>query len=245
MSEQESNKERERTIADLYSEQRDDYGKFVFNSFSWHFIEKPLLDKKLPNLANSQSKILDAGCGAGRNLLYLLNKGFFASNLIGADINPHMLATSSEKAPGVQLLQADLEKLPLTTNSLDLILCTHVLHYFNERKFSATMSSFSRVLKPKGSLFWLIVHPIRTTRNDLDSYLKRRWLIDETPWGTESPLHYKPTSDLLNLTIEAGFNLKSVIEPDVLLEGRCHDPENYKKYASFPSRLAVIATKKN
>jgi len=137
------------SIPNLYTEQRKNYEEYVFKSFSWQFIEKPLLDRELQCLASPESRILDAGCGAGRTLSYLLDRGYPASNLIGVDINKDMLEISSQKAPKTQLVRADLENLPFPPNHVDLIMCNHVLHYFDERKFAATMATFFRTLNQK------------------------------------------------------------------------------------------------
>ena len=61
MTEQESPSES--TISKLYTEQGEAYTKFAERSYSWCYIERPLLNIQLPYLVNTNSKILDAGCG--------------------------------------------------------------------------------------------------------------------------------------------------------------------------------------
>lgn len=230
-------------IPSLFTQQGEKYEKYANNSFSWEFIERPLFDKKISTIIDKQSIIVDAGCGPGRILNYLTNLGLSASNLTGIDINKKMLEAASKNSPGVKLIQADLENIPLESNSTDLVIANHIFHFFDERKFLSTLSSFHRILKPEGKVFWLIAHPVRTRKEDPSLYFKREWIMDSTPWGTKSPLHYKPVSDLLNLTIQAGFEITSVIEPEVAREGKAENETDYEKYASTPPRLAVIAKK--
>lgn len=238
-----NNKIIDNKVANLYTEQKDKYAAFANESFSWKFIEKPLLEKELSKFFNSKSKILDAGCGVGRTLEFLLQKGCSPKNIIGVDINKDMLEVSKNKAPNVKHVKADIEKIKLPEDSFDLILSTHVFHYFDDQKLFKTLINLFKLLKPNGVLFFVITHPVRTARHDLSQYFDRRWIVDHTPWGTESPLCYRPVSDYINTTIRAGFTLDSFIEPDVIIEGKKFNNQDYEKYHACPSRIAIKAVK--
>lgn len=229
-------------IAELYREQAQQYSKFANESFSWQYLEKPLLDNVVSSFDPKPTKVLDVGCGMGRTLRYLLDKGIAAENILGVDISEEMLAIAKENVPEVKTVKSDLTKLSLK-DKFDLITCTHVLHYLGESDFREALSVFHELLNPGGTLFFVITHPVRTTRHNLAEYFKRDWIVDHTPWGTTSPLFLRPVSDIVNETISAGFTLKSLEEPSVPVEAKEHDLTNYLKYASCPSRVAVVATK--
>ena len=54
-----------------------------------------LFDQILKNQFSSQMSILDAGCGAGRNLVYFLRSG---CRVFGVDQNPEAIRTVRELA---------------------------------------------------------------------------------------------------------------------------------------------------
>lgn len=234
---------RSKEIAHLYSQQRNEYAKFAPESFSWQFIEKPAFDKYIIPLLTPQTKILDAGCGTGRSAEYLLKKGTYPDNIIMVDINHDMLSTASQTAIGVNLLQADLECLPIPENSQDLVICSHVLHYFDNPKYFTTLNEFRRVLKLDGTLFLITTHPMRTMRHDLSRYRNRQWIMDRTPWGTDSPLFHRPITDWVNLALQAGFRLEILDEVEVDPRGIESSQIDYEKYSSCPPRLALILKK--
>lgn len=233
----------QKEIAHLYSQQQKEYAKFAPESFSWQFIERPAFDKYLTPLLSPQTRILDAGSGTGRSAKYLLEKGVRQNNITAIDINLDMLNTTAQVAPGVNLLQTDLESLPLLENSQDLVICSHVLHYFDNQKYLATLKEFQRVLEPDGTLFLITTHPMRTTRQNLSQYWNRQWIMDRTPWGTDSPLFHRPVTDWINLAIEAKFRLVTLDELEIDPKGIEFCPTDYEKYFSCPPRLALILRK--
>jgi len=54
--------------------------------------------------------VLDAGCGTGRVAIELARRGVF---VVGADVEPSMLAIARERAPGIEWVEADLAQLEL------------------------------------------------------------------------------------------------------------------------------------
>src|SRR6266478_9569333 len=97
---------------------------------------------------------LDIGCGTGRYtrlLCRLLPEG---SQLIASDVSPAMLAqlTAARRghAPGVALLRAAAEQLPLRAASLDLVTAFNCVHHFDLGPF---LAAAARVLAPGGQLF--------------------------------------------------------------------------------------------
>lgn len=72
--------------------------------------EQPLVRALLDELP--PGPVLDAACGTGRHVGYLLDRGREA---IGVDASAAMLERAGEKLPGADLRQGDLAELPCPT----------------------------------------------------------------------------------------------------------------------------------
>ena len=96
------------------------------------------------NLLAPQSgqKILDAGCGTGRNLSSLRSAGAHA---YGLDFSLGMLRVAKEKVPGVPLVQADLQtEFPFRVAQFSAVLCALIGEHLE--KLPVTLSQIHRVL---------------------------------------------------------------------------------------------------
>lgn len=117
-----------------------------------------LFDQLLRGRLDSSRTILDAGCGAGRNLVYLLRAG---REVYGIDRDPRAIARvqalRAELAPGVpqeNFLTGELDALPYADASMDVVLCSAVLHFADdERHFGGMLREMWRVLRPGGLFF--------------------------------------------------------------------------------------------
>ena len=103
-------------------------------------------------------RILDAGCGYGRNLVYLLREGCEIFALDGdAEGVAHVRQLSAMLETGLpagNFQVGAIEKMPFTDGFADVVLCNSVLHFArDERHFRAMLSELWRVLRPGGLLF--------------------------------------------------------------------------------------------
>jgi SAM-dependent methyltransferase len=117
-----------------------------------------LFDQLLKGTYDTCKKILDAGCGGGRNLVYFLKNGY---EVYGIDPNPNAVlavrelsATLSPANAKENFVVATAENLPFDDNSFDLVISSAVLHFAQSADhFHNMMHSIWRVLKPGGYLF--------------------------------------------------------------------------------------------
>ena len=103
-------------------------------------------------------RVLDAGCGYGRNLVHLLRDGVevFAVDA-NAEAVEHVRALAAELAPGLpgeNFQVAAVEKMPFADGFADVVICNSVLHFArDEKQFLAMVEELWRVLRPGGMLF--------------------------------------------------------------------------------------------
>jgi SAM-dependent methyltransferase len=103
-------------------------------------------------------RVLDAGCGYGRNLVHLLREG---CEVFAVDANAegvqHVRALAAELAPNLpaeNFRVGQIEKLDLPDGFADVVICSSVLHFArDDAHFLAMVSEIWRVLRPGGLLF--------------------------------------------------------------------------------------------
>ena len=103
-------------------------------------------------------RVLDAGCGYGRNLVYLLREG---CEVFALDADPagvaHVRALALELAPGLppeNFVLGAIETMPFADGFADVVICNSVLHFArDEQHFLAMITELWRVLRPGGLLF--------------------------------------------------------------------------------------------
>jgi len=117
-----------------------------------------LFDQLLRGRFDRRARILDAGCGEGRNLVYFLRRGF---EVHAADASPHAIAAMRQLAGALQvnlpeerLHQGSLDALPWQDASLDAVICSAVLHFAHDAAhWAAMVRELWRVLAPGGLFF--------------------------------------------------------------------------------------------
>lgn len=100
-------------------------------------------------------RVLDAGCGTGRNLPGLLDAGAIVT---GVDFSAGMLRSARWRHPAVDLVQADLQATwPFRDGAFDVVLCALVGEHLDRLDVVARESR--RVLAPSGRLVFSVYHP--------------------------------------------------------------------------------------
>jgi ubiquinone/menaquinone biosynthesis C-methylase UbiE len=217
------------------------FANYSYQSYSWKFLELPALDRLLKKHIKKGQKVIDAGCGNGRTINYLVGKGINPKDIVGVDISNQLLSIAKKSFPESTFIKADITSW-VTSKKFDLVTCIFVLHYFDIYSFRKTLHNFYSYLKKDGILIYMVPHPIRWTKDNLKTYFKRKKRLINVPWGGNIPYNHKTIGDYVNTTIETGFEILKVDECEVMSAG-IKDKKNYKKYSAFPSRFAVLARK--
>lgn len=121
-------------------------------------IDVYLFDQLLKGRLQPGMAVLDAGCGGGRNLVYLMRAGF---NVHGVDSDPtaieqvrSLAASLAPQLPAENFAVAPAESLPHSDAQFDFVICNALLHFArDEDHFHAMVGELARVLKPAGIFF--------------------------------------------------------------------------------------------
>ena len=108
--------------------------------------------------SNEMKKILDAGCGGGRNLIYFMREGY---NVFAIDQNPEAIEQIKYLSKSLKTYfrmkifnPRQSNKYLSPTNYFDWVISNAVLHFAeNKDQFDQMLTEMWRALKPNGILF--------------------------------------------------------------------------------------------
>jgi SAM-dependent methyltransferase len=117
-----------------------------------------LFDQLLRGRIRPGMRVLDAGCGGGRNLVYLLRSGV---EIYATDADPAAVASvralASEFQPGApadRFRIEPVERSSFAAASMDVVISNAVLHFArDDAHFDAMVDEMWRVLRQGGLLF--------------------------------------------------------------------------------------------
>lgn len=192
------------------------------NSLAEQFgdIDIYLFDQLLRGRITSEMTVLDAGCGAGRNLVYLLRHGF---HVLGVDKDPaatdavRRLASALAARLAPENVRVEpVEKMSFGDGVADVVLSSAVLHFaHDEEHFWAMLREMWRVLRPGGMLFCRLAstigmegrfRPLGGRRFELPDG-SERFLVDERM--------------LMDATLRLGGELLDPLKTSVVQNLRC------------------------
>lgn len=179
-----------------------------------------LFDQLLRGRLVPGMRVFDAGCGSGRNLVYLLRSGY---EVFGIDADPGSIRTVQQlaarlapKLPPENFRVESIEQLSFPENFADVVLSSAVLHFArDDQQFDAMLRGTWRVLRPGGLLFCRLassigmeqqVKPIMGRRHRLPDG-SERYLVDE--------------AFLIRLTGELRGDLMDPLKTTVVQNQRC------------------------
>ena len=137
-----------------------------------------VFDQLLRGRITSSMRVLDAGCGAGRNSEYLMRRG---TEVYGVDADPNQIErireVASKAAPGMSrdhFRMARLDALPFPDAHFDAVICSAVLHFSKDTaEFENAVHEMWRVLRPSGVFFARLASTIGVEGRV--THLRDRW----------------------------------------------------------------------
>jgi len=117
-----------------------------------------VFDQILRGNITAGMRVLDAGCGYGRNLVHLLREGceVFALDMDADGVNHvrELSASLGNRLPAENFQVAPIEQMPFVDGFADVVICSSVLHFArDDEHFRAMLAELWRVLRPGGMLF--------------------------------------------------------------------------------------------
>jgi tellurite methyltransferase len=182
-------------------------------------IDVYLFDQFLRGRIRPGMRILDAGCGEGRNLVYALGAGYEvfgcdadataidAARRLAAQLAPHLPRDNFRVEP--------IEQMTFPDAHADVVLASAVLHFAaDDVEFRAMVNECWRVLRPGGLLFTRLASSIGTEHLVRQIAGRRFWLAD----GSE---RYLVDATLLeDFTAELGGTLVDPLKTTVVQDQR-------------------------
>ena len=173
-----------------------------------------LFDQLLKGRISPGMRIVDAGCGSGRNLVYLLREGY---EVYGADADAQAIdsvrALARRLAPALPASNfrvEDVERMSFDDACADVVISNTVLHFArDDAHFESLLWGSWRVLKPGGLFFCRLASTI-----GMESQFKRiqgrrfqspdgaeRYLVDEALLGSVAQRLGGELADPLKTTV--------------------------------------------
>jgi ubiquinone/menaquinone biosynthesis C-methylase UbiE len=114
---------------ELYTQPKSDFISWILDRLEW----------------TGDEKVVDVGCGAGSYVEGAVQRSRL---YIAADLSLGMLQSLAK--PDLDRLNLDAQRLPLASDSADVILANHMLYHLPD--INASLKEISRVLRPDGVL---------------------------------------------------------------------------------------------
>lgn len=162
--------------------------------------------------------VLDAGCGYGRNLVYLLREGV---KVLALDADPdavqHVRALAASLGAAVtndSFQVGMIEAMPFADAAADVVICNSVLHFArDEQHFLKMVEELWRVLRPGGLLFCRLGSRIGMEFERVRGHIYR--IGDGSEWFLVDE------AALLKMTAEMGGVLVDPLKTTVVQDYRC------------------------
>ena len=170
----------------------------------------PFKIEEFEKFVSKEMNILDVGCGYGRTLNELHNRGF--ENLNGIDYSQGMINRGLRERPYLNLIKTDGDRIPFPDNEFDAVLLVAVLtSNTKDEEQENIISEISRVLK-NGGILYLTDFLINQDKRNIERYQKYEdkygiYGIFELPEGAVLRHHteehiFKLTKDFKKLLFE-------------------------------------------
>ena len=174
-----------------------------------------LFDQLLRGRITPSMRVIDVGCGAGRNLVYLLREG---CEVFGVDPDPAAIASvrrlAAALAPALSPDNFRAEPVEATSfpdSFADVVLSSAVLHFAqSDEQFDAMLTGTWRLLRPGGLFFCRLASSIGI-KHDIRQLSGR---VHRLPDGSDRYLVDAPL--LMTLTEKLGGRLLDPIKTTVV-----------------------------
>lgn len=154
------------------------------------------------------SRILDAACGTGRYLPFLLEKGH---TILGIDQSQGMLERARAKFPEVQFEKVGLQEMAYR-EVFDGAICMDAMENVSPEDWPLVLSNFQRALKKHGTFYFTAETIENADENEIKQAFERSQQaglpVVYGEWPDEEVYHYHPTNkQVKEWAQQAGFEI--------------------------------------
>lgn len=180
----------------------DKWGTYP-NASHLQFIQKFI--EHLPQ----NSTVLDAACGAGRYIPYLLGERFV---VVGIDQAQGMLDRAKEKFPEVQLLKIGLQEIAYE-EVFEGAICMDAMEHVSPEDWPIVLNNFQRALKKQGYLYFTVeIQDEAEVKAAFEEAQRSGLPVVYGEWINDEVYHYYPPLEQVREWVqEAGF---AIVEED-------------------------------
>ncbi len=242
----ESSKQVKQAIAlEAYEELAERYSQHAEQKAENGYIEHPAMRKQIG--AVEGLCILEAGCGPGFLSKYLYDHG--AERVVSFDVSPKMIEFAQARiGKKAECHVADMAQ-PLgflKENQFDLVVSSLAIDYVLD--WSVPLNEFYRSLKKGGRLIFSIQHPLASynwykPKSDFGVQLVEAYWRGFGGKPVRMPDYYRSFSEVINPLLQAGFQLKELVDARPIPELREYQPERYKRYEHMATFMVIEANK--
>jgi tellurite methyltransferase len=179
-----------------------------------------LFDQLLRDRVAPSARVLDAGCGIGRNAVFLLRSGY---EVFAADEDPYAIRKMRDLAhslapdlPQDNFRTEPIEAMSFPHNFADLVICSAVLHFARDEDHFMAMLRGAWSALACGGLFFCRLASTIGMESQMKQISGRRFLL---PDGSERFL--VDEEFLLRLTETLGGRMLDPLKTTVVQNERC------------------------
>ncbi len=192
-----------------------------------------------------EAAVLDAGCGPGRVAREVIQRGY---SVYGLDYSHGMLQsarqTAGQNGVTLNLVEGDVEFLPIEDCSIDFIICLGVISYVPS--VDSTFSEVARVMKPGGVFVVSFVNRARAVghldvpRRMIERF--RRMLNRLGVWRTRDQIQAPPAIKTALLISEVQAALRRAGLQPVDYQTVPYEALTFMGRGIYPRKFAMAAT---
>ena len=142
-------------MPDFYDRHYKTYGTSTFS------VDPSVFMDPIASILAPGASVLDAGCGSGRDLLWLKNRGFHVTGFEKSE----KLAAMARKKAGCPVIKGDFEVFDFSALSFDAVTAAGSLVHIPRERISSVIANISRALAGNG-LFYISLKEGDSTATD-------------------------------------------------------------------------------
>lgn len=145
------------------------------------------------------TRVLDAGCAAGRDSSIMKKLGF---SPVGVDLSEGLLAQARKRHPDIDFVQGDFLHLPFEDDHfLGVWAHASLLHFETIEEVSKALEEFLRVLKPGGLLQLFVKEPPGTEKFSV---------VSDSLSGHDRFFQWFTVDEVRDLLEKAGYTIETI-----------------------------------